>query len=47
AFLKFINFYYRFIRYFLRLSRPLTELTKGEYFTIKTSKRKIKYGLFF
>lgn len=46
AFLGFVNFYRRFIRHFSRLSRPLTELTKGEHFTTRTGKRKMKYSPF-
>lgn len=46
AFLGFANFYRRFIRHFSRLSRPLTELTKGEHFTTRTGKRKMKYSPF-
>ncbi|KAF4301954.1 hypothetical protein GTA08_BOTSDO10282 [Botryosphaeria dothidea] len=46
AFLGFANFYRRFIKNFSHIARPLTEMTKGEQFTTRNGKRKMKYQEF-
>jgi transposase InsO family protein len=43
AFLGFANFYRRFIANFSALTRPLNDRTKGEAFTTRSGKKKMRY----
>jgi len=43
SFVGFAGFYRRFIKAFSRLTKPLSELTRGELFLTKSGRRKFKY----
>lgn len=46
AFLGFANFYRRFIHNFSQVARPLAEMTKGEHFTTRNGRKKMRYQPF-
>ena len=46
AFLRYLNFYRRFIEQFSQHMRLLTKLTKGEQYSIKSGKKRVKYHTF-